>query len=215
MAPRTATPGGAPAPAPHLDPDRADARPRGGAAQHREAGGEPVAAGGRQAGGHPVDAGEGVHQQQRVGQRGPVAVGGADRVGEPAQLAARAALAAQPAAVAPVEGRAARGPGGAGGRRPGRRCRAWRRGSRRPRRSSAAAWRASTQVSPGEKAAPTTSGTPRALATGPRSSRARTSAMASEADTTGTSAVDQLAGQLGVAARRAWPGRPRRPRAAR
>ena len=45
----------------------------------------------RQAGGDALDAREGGHQQQGVGQLGPVAVLGPDGVGEPAQLPPRTA----------------------------------------------------------------------------------------------------------------------------
>jgi hypothetical protein len=57
-------------------------------AQHRETGRDAIAPIGPEASGDPLDAREGGTQQQRVGQRGAVAVGAADRIWEPAQLAA-------------------------------------------------------------------------------------------------------------------------------
>ncbi len=93
-------------PAPHLDADGADQALGVGLAEHREGGGEPVATGGGHAGGGPQHAGKGGGQEEGVGHRGPVAVLAGHRVGEPGQLATRAALAVHPGAVAPVEGQA-------------------------------------------------------------------------------------------------------------
>ena len=73
--------------APHLDPDGAEHPLRVRRAQHRQPGRHAVAAGGGQAGGDPLHAGEGRDEQQGVGHAAPVAIGAADRVGKPAQLA--------------------------------------------------------------------------------------------------------------------------------
>ena len=54
--------------------------------------------------GHPSHARKRRQQQERIRQRGAVAVDPTHRVGEPAQLAARACGAAQPRAVAPLNG---------------------------------------------------------------------------------------------------------------
>ena len=215
MAPRTATSRGGAPPAPHLDPDRADGALGVGLAQHRQPGGEPVAPGGGQPGGHPVDAGEGLHQQQGVGQGGPVAVGGADRVGEPAQLAARAAgrRCTQPPSrqsrAVPAEGPVVlAGAGRAAGAEPGDVDLVDLVEARRPRGGRA---RRSARARSRRRPPPGRPG-PRPRARG-RAGPA-TSTMASEADTTGTSAVDQLARP----ARRGAPGghgqhHRRRPRA--
>ena len=92
---------------------------------------------------------------ERVGQLGPVAVLGADRVGEPAQLAARAGRAARCQSPS-RQSSAVAGQGAVvlARRRPVRRCRCGPRGSRRPSSKLAAAWRASTQEYPGENPAP-------------------------------------------------------------
>ena len=80
-------------------------------------------------------AGEGGHQHQRVGQGGAVAVLGADRVREPAQLASAARRVGAPSPRRASRAPCRRAPDGAGGRRPARRFRPWPRAPRPPRRS--------------------------------------------------------------------------------
>ena len=191
----------------HLDV--ATPSPRRPRTSTRTAPGPPSGCGGRSMGSRAVsrsrrvaasravtrlDAGEGRHEEQGVGQRGPVAVVGTDGIGEPAQLAARAGRAPHPAAVAPVDRRLRRATRGAGGRRPGRRCPARATWISSTSSKPAAARRARTQVSPGENAAPTTTRHAPGLGLGTEVEEAGTSAMASEVDTTGTARPTSDAG---------------------
>ena len=149
-------------PASHLDPHAHRGHPRGGVG--RSIGSRAVRRSRRVAATRAVTRrtpGERRHQQQRVGQRGPVAVGGR----RPGRGTSTARDPSRPGG-APTRRRASRWPSpararGAGGRRPGRRCPPWPRGSRRPRRSPRRRGGPARSVSPGEKPAPTTTGTPR------------------------------------------------------
>ena len=121
-------------------------------------------------GGDPLRPRERRDEQQGVGQRGPVAVLRADRVGEPAQLAARARAGAGPSRRRASRAPAARAPGGAGGRTPARRCPRWATWISSTASKRAAAWARARRSGRGEAGADH-DGTPRSRASASRSSR--------------------------------------------
>ena len=75
-----------------------------GRGQHRQPGREAVATCAGNPGADPRDARKDSVQQERVGQRGPVAILRTDRLGEPVQLAAAAARPFDPGPVVPTDG---------------------------------------------------------------------------------------------------------------
>ena len=88
---------------PDLDPYGPQAALGVRTTHHRKPGRQAIATSGRQPGGHPADTREGRDQEEGVGQAGSVAVDGADRIGEPAELTPRAPRPALPTTVAPVD----------------------------------------------------------------------------------------------------------------
>ena len=116
--------------APDLHADGPGAAVGVGRPEHGEPRGEPVAARRGEAGGDAAHPGEHADEQQRIRQRGAVAVAPADGIGEPAQLTPGAGGPALATRRRASRRPRRRGHGGAGGRMQVRRSRPGRRAPR-------------------------------------------------------------------------------------
>ena len=157
-----------------LDADGADTALEMRRTQHRQTSRQAVATCRRTSSTDPLDRRKAAVQQRGIGKISPIAVPGADRLGEPAQFATTACGPFDPLTVVPAERPSGErlvvfaGAGWSGGAVDGD-VQLVAHGSR------AARWRANSPDRPGDTAAPTTNVVPACLATGSRSSSARTS----------------------------------------